>query len=449
MNQRWTLHVENFARIKEADIEISPLMCFIGDNNSGKSYMMSLLWGLLSSGEVMLNKSHIDKFSTSTINFLDEWLDSNIGKEIILNNEIQKEYVKWFNELLGECKLDLVRHIFNYDIEIDKLIISNFETKNEIVINVNFDNDMFDLEFKINGDLSFGLHSFSGERKKLIRQLNFLISWNLLTRGLTAPLPPAHIVDYPVYLPASRTGFILTYTNIASSAIKTVFSKKSPPDLTETLTLPYINFLQNLIMLKVLKNPLPGRKDHLLDFLKKYLIKGEVSLKEDIGVIKYKPNDIENELSMSVTSSVVTEIAAIYLILNSHHNCPLFIIEEIEAHLHPELQKRIAQFTIRLIHSGINVWITTHSDTILQHFNNMIKLYNRSEQERDELLKQFNYTKDDLLSPDEIKLYQFTREKNFTIIEEPPLKKYGFVVHSFNKAIDELSKEIFAFQEDD
>ncbi len=43
MNQRWTLHVENFARIESADIEISPLMCFIGDNNSGKSYIMDLL----------------------------------------------------------------------------------------------------------------------------------------------------------------------------------------------------------------------------------------------------------------------------------------------------------------------------------------------------------------------------------------------------------------------
>lgn len=35
MNQRWTLHVENFARVESADIEISPLLCFIGDNNSG------------------------------------------------------------------------------------------------------------------------------------------------------------------------------------------------------------------------------------------------------------------------------------------------------------------------------------------------------------------------------------------------------------------------------
>lgn len=37
MNQKWTLHIENFARIEKAGIEILPLMCFIGDNNSGKS----------------------------------------------------------------------------------------------------------------------------------------------------------------------------------------------------------------------------------------------------------------------------------------------------------------------------------------------------------------------------------------------------------------------------
>ena len=41
MNCTWTLHVENFAKIKSADIQISPLLCLVGDNNSGKSYMMS------------------------------------------------------------------------------------------------------------------------------------------------------------------------------------------------------------------------------------------------------------------------------------------------------------------------------------------------------------------------------------------------------------------------
>ncbi|MBW5394147.1 AAA family ATPase, partial [Brachyspira hampsonii] len=42
-----TLYVKNFAKIKEAKIELSPFTLFIGDNNSGKSYLMTLVYGLI------------------------------------------------------------------------------------------------------------------------------------------------------------------------------------------------------------------------------------------------------------------------------------------------------------------------------------------------------------------------------------------------------------------
>ena len=155
------------------------------------------------------------------------------------------------------------------------------------------------------------------------------------------------------------------------------------------------------------------------------------------------------ELPMSITSSVVTEISPFLLMLNTKVLFRLLIIEEPEAHLHPALQKKIAQLLIKFVHNGIPIWITTHSDTILQHFNNMIKLNNRLKQDRDKLLKQYNYTKNDLLSPDEINLYQFTREDTHTTIKSLESEKYGFVVPSFNKAIDELMQEIFAFQGDE
>ena len=46
--------VEDFGKIKHAEIEMKPMMMFVGDNNSGKSYLMSLLWGLLSDNSEML-----------------------------------------------------------------------------------------------------------------------------------------------------------------------------------------------------------------------------------------------------------------------------------------------------------------------------------------------------------------------------------------------------------
>ena len=31
----WTMHVEDFGKIKSADIEVAPMTLFVGDNNSG------------------------------------------------------------------------------------------------------------------------------------------------------------------------------------------------------------------------------------------------------------------------------------------------------------------------------------------------------------------------------------------------------------------------------
>lgn len=41
----WKLKVWEYGKIKQAEIEVAPLTFFVGDNNSGKSYLMSLLWG--------------------------------------------------------------------------------------------------------------------------------------------------------------------------------------------------------------------------------------------------------------------------------------------------------------------------------------------------------------------------------------------------------------------
>ena len=41
------LSIENFGKIEKAEIELAPLTFFVGDNNSGKSYLLSLIWGIL------------------------------------------------------------------------------------------------------------------------------------------------------------------------------------------------------------------------------------------------------------------------------------------------------------------------------------------------------------------------------------------------------------------
>lgn len=40
--------IEKFGKIERAEIQVSPLTLFVGDNNSGKSYLLSLLWAIYS-----------------------------------------------------------------------------------------------------------------------------------------------------------------------------------------------------------------------------------------------------------------------------------------------------------------------------------------------------------------------------------------------------------------
>lgn len=42
----WKLLVKDYGKIKSAEIEMAPLTLFVGDNNSGKSFLLSLLWGI-------------------------------------------------------------------------------------------------------------------------------------------------------------------------------------------------------------------------------------------------------------------------------------------------------------------------------------------------------------------------------------------------------------------
>ena len=459
MNQRWTLHVENFARIKEANIEISPLICFIGDNNSGKSYMMSLLWGLLVFDDVLYENPILD-----IPEFIEckKWITNHVGKTIVIDKKTENLYLNFFNKLLELRKNELTKRIFNNKIEIGKIEILKFKRFQKMKVQIKKSIKKAQLGHSINFSFSDDtlakdkfIIEFPTNNKNLdldayIWHATFFITWNLLMFGITKIFPAEEKDFSTVYLPASRTGLLLTYKQIASKSIDMLYSNQSEDKyFKEKLTAPYVQFLQLLINLENPIVPKNEKKENLINFLNQKIVKGTITVKDDGRVICYKSDDMSYEIPMSITSSVVTEIASFLLLLKTKIPVKLIVIEEPEAHLHPALQKKIAQLLIRFVHSGIPIWITTHSETILQHFNNMIKLNNRSEQDREDLLEKFHYTKDDLLNPNEINLYQFTREEKQTLIDPLKSDKYGFVVPSFNKAIDELTQEIFAFQEED
>ena len=129
MDKKWTLHVENFAKIKSADVTIAPLMCFVGDNNSGKSYLMSILWGILTLGKDIFPKKPSE---AKAYKQCESWLKEHLNTETALTDDAIDLYITWFNELLSTQKKALVKKIFNYEVEIEKLKITHYERNHPI-----------------------------------------------------------------------------------------------------------------------------------------------------------------------------------------------------------------------------------------------------------------------------------------------------------------------------
>lgn len=442
MNKTWTLHVENFAKIENADVKISPLMCFVGDNNSGKSYLMSLIWGILTLSKEIFPKTPSE---SKAYKKCESWLKNNINQDKELMEEDIDIFIQWFNDLLTINRKQIVRKIFNYEMDIEKLEIRNYKRNKAIKILWEESGERYSVTEQY---IKFP-QNINYTREDLLR-MNAYICWNLLMEGIAAPLYTPIVkgrrMGEPIYLPASRTGFMLTYTQLIENSLQISFSPEIREN-TSTLTLPYVDFLQLITKFEV-KKKISEKYTSVVDFIENNMTKGNLTVKkQSVPLIKYRPAGTDKEIPLYVASSIVAEISPILLVLKSDINFKAIIIEEPEAHLHPELQQKMAQLIINLMNMGIPVWITTHSDTMLQHFNNMIKLKNHSDSKS--LMIEYGYKKEDLLDKKDVTMYQFIQtSEGKSRLSSLELTEYGFVVPTFNNALDKLVKEVYAFQED-
>lgn len=447
---RWTVHVKNFGKIEEASVEIAPLTLFVGDNNSGKSYMMTLIYGLLNV-EFFYGEYQFDETSDAyqmCYEIIEKMITAEENKIYTLQGEKLRPFKVLLNEVLMKNKEKFLLRLFNKEMDLEEIeVLFPEEMSMRFSVSTRDESGMPNTMIVIREDFEDGTHirGYGDERSELQKgksSYTFFISY--IMECMLREKVSAFGSRKCVYLPTARTGFMLTYKTLVGNAMKEKFSlEKSKKNL---LTKPTSDFLGELSSMQTVEEE--KRFEKVIQFIEDKLIAGHVNVSDaPTQDLLYTPEGSEQKLPLYVTSGVVTEMTPLLLFLK-YVEIVTLLIEEPEISLHPQLQWQVARVLIRLSNMGLPVFVTTHSDLILQHVNNMIKANEMKDKEA--FLKSSDYEEEDLLNRENIRVYQFDVQENHkTKIQKLPCGDYGFEAMTFYETLRKMNNEIDSIENEE
>lgn len=449
------IHVRNFGKIESADIDLSNLIIFVGENNSGKTYLMQLIYGLFS---FMRSR----EFNA----FMEEFDDLYIGDKI---TEVKSDNADFYKSFQDEIN-------YFIDINKDEIIKKTFHTRNLTI-------DSLSVEFKsidVNWSIIYQDEIEVNERIKKryfilrnderIRGLGFgeKIPTSFIEKIIKAELLSTILFELTglkkyseeepmIYLPASRSGIMLLYANYLANDKKNNYSEENEfviePDNNDDLeneyglTEPVYNFLMFLLKHKNSEIPSDFNKE-LISFIDQNIINGSI---EKVGnTVRYKPSASDQSMPIYLSSSLVSELAPIYQILSGVQRFSYIMYDEMETCQHPTKQLQLARLLVRMVNAGYKMIVSTHSDTMVAAINNLVTL--SFKKERDKLIDKLGYQQDDILESKSIKAYQFIVESQKTKVVEVPNHfsvGIGFDFSLFNKSNDKIYQDAIAITEVD
>ena len=441
----WKLSVDHYGKIEHADIEMAPLTVFVGDNNSGKSYLMTLIYGLLTLPAFILFGGM--KFESKVEKDARDFILAYKGQSHLLSEQELQILENLLNKQLQHNKKHILPFLFNRQVKIDRLTISlDYHAGFSLFFDEQKEDDGTPLQIvfpewsKEGPNSGYAYHMENPEDEELEWILCTILQY-LLRKTYNEYSKKGDVV----YFPVARTGFLLTYKDLTGNAINEKYSNEKP-DQKDFLTKPNRDFINKLARLSA--DNRTEKNQSLINFIENHLISGNViTEKTPVMSVAYKPSGENDTIPLYATSAVVTEETPLLLFLQYAELSSIFY-EEPEISLHPALQKEHARILVRLVNYGMPVFVTTHSDIVIQHFNNMIRLAKANKSA--ELMKSMNYDKEDLLASDQIRVYQFdVNESQHTKIHQIECGEYGFEVMTFYQTLRQMTEEIDMLEEDE
>jgi len=409
------IELKNFGIIKNFKFDTkNDFSIIFGKNNTGKSYAISVIY-LIIKNLLLLEESIIFRLVFPDLNS-----DKYINKfNTLLENKkyisIKKEIEEIIKNVLSEILITNIAESFKSTFDsIDNL--QNKLTKEELLITIN--SDLINFTLKIHEKKLFissleinrkDIELRRSQRKMTTKEQNNKIiiytsnSQDFLSETLeNFILESTFSISYDVkeeinsiyYLPASRSGLYQALSAFGQIIAELSKSRKFTTKKVElpSISEPLSDYFLELSTIKLRKKEIQNRVTDIANQIEENILHGKIEFDKQTKKIMFKPNGTDLKLDLSYTSSMVSEISPIisylryvinyadeanrlpsFLRRKKFENAkPLIIIEEPEAHLHPDIQIALLKEFVELSKEDVKFIVTTHSNYMFNKFNNLV-----------------------------------------------------------------------------
>ena len=431
---------ERMGVIKKGDIRLNDLTLLCGPNNTGKTYAMYSLYGLLDKDfEVHFDfvQDIVDKLLQKNIDKLDL---NNIMAPLYFDGMIQ-HIEKRFHKRLPSLFSVEESEFANTKIKLtfDREALLKRAIKNEWKIKLSF-----------NKDTNWFLFI---EKAANQTRLNLTLQQTDIPRNFLITVISSHIVKLIFsnishrcfLLPAERTGMNLFFKELSSVRNQLLHHAQkdniNPMEVLHDIMKSryaepisdYIEFLNNLHVIKKSK----GNFSAIAQDIQKKILKGkyEVDRHDDIYFLPYRSGN--KKMQLHFTSSTVNSLfGLVFYLKHVAQKGYCLMIDEPELNLHPDNQRIVARIFVQLVNAGLKVIVSTHSAHFVRELNNLIML-NQSFSQKVDILEKYDYLKTDRLDSNRISAYLFDKQKIMPMELEP---NEGIIAETFDQTISNLNQ---------